>query len=147
LWIVQRYGFEPALAGALGDSFGVALVLAMMMIAKAQPAEGWALAAGAIFLLVPAFGCVGDGHWFPALLLSATLPPLFVSYSESGGFAGFWRHNIRDKGFSSSSHVTRRMEPDLFFRARFMMSKFAGVRKERCHMVGVEKLRFVLAAR
>jgi hypothetical protein len=33
-WIVQRYGFEPALAGALGNSFGVALVFAVMKSAE-----------------------------------------------------------------------------------------------------------------
>ena len=32
------------------------------------------------------------------------------------------------------------------FRARFMMFEFAEVRKWRCHIVGVENLRFVLAA-
>jgi hypothetical protein len=47
-WIVQGYGIEPALAGALGNSFGGALVFAMMMIAEAQSAEGGALAAGAV---------------------------------------------------------------------------------------------------
>jgi hypothetical protein len=61
-WIVQCYGIEPALAGALGNSFGVALVLAVMMIAEAESAAGWALAAGAVLLLVLAFGCVDDGH-------------------------------------------------------------------------------------
>jgi hypothetical protein len=61
-WIVQRYAFEPALAGAFGDSFGVAFVLAVMVIAEAQPAAGWALAAGSVLLPVLAFGCVCDGH-------------------------------------------------------------------------------------
>jgi hypothetical protein len=53
---------NPALAGALGNFFGVALVLAVMKIAEAQPMAGWAVAAGAVFLLVLAFGCVDDGH-------------------------------------------------------------------------------------
>jgi hypothetical protein len=74
-WIVQRYGFEPTLAGALGNSFGVALVLAVMKIAEAQSAAGWALAAGAVFVLVLAFGCVGNGHQAFGVLLGATLPP------------------------------------------------------------------------
>jgi hypothetical protein len=34
----------------------------MVKIAEAQSAAGWALAAGAVFLPVLAFGCVGDGH-------------------------------------------------------------------------------------
>jgi hypothetical protein len=61
-WIVQRYGFEPALAGALGNSLGVTLVLAVMKIAEAQSAAGWALAAGAVLLPVLTFGSVGNGH-------------------------------------------------------------------------------------
>ena len=68
-WIVQRYGFEPALAGALGNSFGVALELAMVKNAEPQSAAGWALAAGAVFALVLAFWCIVDGHWLCARLL------------------------------------------------------------------------------
>ncbi|MGA8272643.1 MAG: hypothetical protein WB919_13875 [Candidatus Sulfotelmatobacter sp.] len=62
VWIIQRYRFEPALAGTLGNSLGAALLLAVMKSAEAQSAAGWALAAGAIFMPVLAFGCIDDGH-------------------------------------------------------------------------------------
>jgi hypothetical protein len=153
-WIVHRYGLEPALAGALGNSLGVALVLAVMKVAEAQSAAGWALAAGTVFVLVLAFGCVGNGH--RALVsfwsLSATPPPLlFANYSAISGFAGFRPQFRADKGFRSSSHRAHRMEPVAWslisFGARFMMFEVWDVCKWRCHIVGVEKLTFCFAAR
>jgi hypothetical protein len=84
-WIVQCDAFEPTLAGALGDSFGVALVLALMKIAKALPVAGRALAAGAILMRVLALECVGDGHRILCFLGlgDAPPPPTFANYSES----------------------------------------------------------------
>jgi hypothetical protein len=99
-WIVQRYGFEPALAGALSNSPGAALVLAVVKIAEAQSAARWALAVGAVFVLVLAFGCVGDGH--RALVcfwsLSATPPPCFLQIiQESAASRVFGRNSGRIK--------------------------------------------------
>jgi hypothetical protein len=95
-WVVQGYAIEPALAGALGNSPGVALVLAVMKSAEAQSAAGWALAAGAVSVLVLAFGRVGDGHLraaFYVLRLSATPLPLpFANYSGSAASRVFARN-------------------------------------------------------
>ena len=50
VWIVEWRGFEPALAVALGNFFGVAFVLAVMKIAEAQATAGRALAAGTVLV-------------------------------------------------------------------------------------------------
>ena len=99
-WIVQRYGFEPALAGALGNSFGVALVLAVMKSAEAQSAAGWAPAEGAVLLPVLAFGCIGDSHLLCGLI---ALPPspTFCKLFRISSFAGVWPQSLADKAFSS----------------------------------------------
>jgi hypothetical protein len=101
-WIVQRYGFEPALAGALGKSFGVALVLAVMKSAEAQSAAGGALAVGAVFLPVLAFGCVGDGH----LLVGFSRCPSLIlcKLFRLSSFAGFRPQFLANKGFRSWPH-------------------------------------------
>jgi hypothetical protein len=100
-WIVQRYGFEPALAGALGNSFGVALVFAVVKSAEAQSAAGGALAVGAIFAPVLAFRCVGDGHLLVGFsCCSPTLCKLF----KVSSFAGFRPQLRADKGFRSWPH-------------------------------------------
>jgi hypothetical protein len=101
-WIVQRYGFEPALAGALGNSFGVALVFAVMKSAEAQSAAGGALAVGAIFLPVLAFGCVGDGHLLVGFPRCPS--PTFCKLFRVSSFAGFLPQLRADKGFRSWPH-------------------------------------------
>lgn len=138
-WIVQSYAFEPALADTLRNSLGVALVLAMMISAEPQPEAGWALAAGAVFLPVFAFGCIDDAHRFLRSGLSDTPLPLpFANHSGSVASRVFGRISWRMKDLDLS-----RMEL-ICFRARFMMFEFAEARKERCHMMDVENLRFVL---
>jgi hypothetical protein len=98
-WIVQRHGFEPALAGALGNSFGVALVFAVMKSAEAQSAAGGALAEGAVFAPVLAFGCVGDGHLLVGFS-PCLLPYLCANYSRSVASRVFGRNyeRIKDLG-------------------------------------------------
>jgi hypothetical protein len=124
-WIVQRYGFEPALAGALGNSFGVALVLAVVKMAEAQSAAGWTLAAGAVFVPVLACGCVDDGHWaFVCFWVEGyPPPPTFCKLFRISGFAGFRLQFLADKSFGSSPHGIRSTQPVarrlIFFRARF----------------------------
>jgi hypothetical protein len=112
-WIVQRYGFEPALAGTLGESFGIALVLAVVKIAEAQSAAGWALAAGAVFVPLLAFGCVGDGHRFfvRRWVECYPPPPAFCKLFRISSFAGFRPQFRADKGFRPYSHETSRIEP------------------------------------
>jgi hypothetical protein len=102
IWIVQRYRFEPALAGALGNSFGVALVLAVVKSAKAQSAAGGALAVAAIFLPVLAFGCVGDGHLLVGF--SRRSSPTLCKLFKVSSFAGFRPQLRADKGFRSWPH-------------------------------------------
>jgi hypothetical protein len=105
---------------ALGNSFGVALELAVMKRAKTQFAAGRALAAGAVFLPVLAFGCVVDGHRAfacegflvpPSLGATPALPPAFANYSGSIVSRVFHLNfrRIKDLGHS-------RMKPDPFSR-------------------------------
>jgi hypothetical protein len=147
-WVVQRYGFEPTLAGALGNSFGVALVLAVVKIAEAQSAARWALAAGAVFVPVLAFGCVGDGHRFFVRLWVECYPPppAFCKLFRISGFAGFRPQSLADKGFGSSPHGTRRMEPDLFSRTLHDVRGLARAQVEMSHG-GRGKLMFCFAVR
>jgi hypothetical protein len=74
----------------------------MVKIAEAQSAAGWALAAGAVFLPVLAFGCVGDGHRVFVCFAGRVLTPrplLFANYSGISSFAVFRPQFQADKGF------------------------------------------------
>lgn len=154
-WVVQRYAIEPALAGALGNSPGTALVLAVMKSAEAQPAAGWALAAGAVFVLVLAFGCVDDGpspgggFLFASVEVPTPLPRAFCKLFRISGFAGFRPQLSANKRLTSSSHGTTLYSLILRFVACFFVACFNDVRvcggaQVQASQGGVENLYFVL---
>ena len=156
-WIVQRYALEPALAGALGNSLGVALVLAVMKMAEAQSAARWALAAGAVFLPLLAFACVGDGHRAFVRLwsLSATPPPCLLQISQQSAVSRVFGRNsgrIKDLDLGrmepvawNLSHGTRRMKLDLFSRTIHDVRSLRRAQVEMSHG-GRGKLMFCFAA-
>jgi hypothetical protein len=104
----------------------------VMIIAEAQSAEGWALAAGAVVLLVLASGCVYDGHRACVCWKPGATPPAFCKLFRISGFAGFRLYFPADKGFRSSPHGAGCLKRDLF-RASFIIFEFAEWDKWRCH--------------
>jgi hypothetical protein len=110
-------------------------VLAVVKVAEAQPAAGWALAAGAVFVLVLAFGCVGNGHraFVSFWSLSATPPCFLQIIQQSAASRVFGRNSGRIKDLGLGPHGASRAEPVasslIYFRAQFMMFEFAEVRK------------------
>lgn len=79
--IIERHGFKPALAGALGLHPGAADLVALMRVAIAHPAQRRTLAACAVLFDMAAgragrFHCLGHGFGRP-------LPPGFAKSCES----------------------------------------------------------------
>jgi hypothetical protein len=123
-WIVQRYGFEPALAGVLGNSFGVALAPGDEN-RRSAVCGGLDVGSGCRLRAVLACGCVDDGHWaFVCFWIEGyPPPPTFCKLFRISGFAGFRLQFLADKSFRSSPHGIRSTQPVarklIFFRARF----------------------------